>query len=195
MKILFLYNNDCALKLMGYLQNKGHEVIRFSEPLELDWVQKQCFELAISYTYRFIVKEDIIKALNDNIINLHTSFLPWNRGASPNLWSVIENTPRGVTLHYINKQLDKGKIIAQRLVPFEVGATLKTSYEQLDNEAFSLFVSAFAYYPYWRQMAYFPEFKGTYHNMAQTKEVMQTLPGWDVAIEDMKKWGGASEHE
>lgn len=188
MKILFLYNNDCALNLSDFLKSKGHEVIQFSDPLEIGWVRRQCFELAVSYTYRFIVKEDIIKILNENIVNLHTSFLPWNRGASPNLWSALENTPRGVTLHYINEQLDKGKIIAQRVVPFEVGATLKTSYDQLDNEAFCLFASAFEYYPYWRQMAYAPESKGTYHNMAQTKEITQTLPGWDIAVDDLKKW-------
>ena len=32
------------------------------------------------------------------IINLHISFLPFNRGYYPNLWSHQEGTPSGVTI-------------------------------------------------------------------------------------------------
>ena len=42
--------------------------------------------------------------------------------------------------------LDKGGIIAQRLVPLKVGDTLKTSYDALDKAAQEQFQQAFQYY-------------------------------------------------
>ncbi|MCL0081308.1 hypothetical protein M1N64_03665 [Peptococcaceae bacterium] len=41
-------------------------------------------------------------------INLHISFLPWNRGADPNFWSFIENAPVGVSIHYLDEGIDTG---------------------------------------------------------------------------------------
>jgi methionyl-tRNA formyltransferase len=52
----------------------------------------------------------------------------------------LENTPKGVTLHYIDQGLDTGDIIAQREVFFDTEKeTLKTSYEILYIEIVKLF--------------------------------------------------------
>lgn len=49
-------------------------------------------------------------------MNLHISYLPWNKGADPNFWSCIDGTPAGVTLHHIDAGVDTGDIIAQALM-------------------------------------------------------------------------------
>lgn len=186
MKILLLYHNPCATKLRDYLQACAHIVVECSDALDAEWFRSDSFDLVVSYTYRFIIKKPIIELMKGNIVNLHTSYLPWNRGASPNIWSAIEDTPRGVTLHYIDEHLDKGKIIAQRLVPFEPHATLKTSYEQLDREAISLFQDAFCFYDFWKMMAFAPTAKGSYHSVENTKRVTQNLKSWDISVEQFK---------
>ena len=61
------------------------------------------YDFIISFGYRHIIKEDIIDKFINKIINLHISYLPYNKGADPNLWSYLENTPKGVTIHYIDK--------------------------------------------------------------------------------------------
>lgn len=187
MKILFLRNNPCADKYIEYLKECGHQVVVQSDVLEEQWVRDQTFDCAISYTYRYIIKKPVIESLQGNIVNLHTSYLPWNRGASPNLWSAVEGTPRGVTLHFVNEQLDKGKIITQRLVPFAKGATLASSYEQLDLEGFELFKNALAYYDFWADMAFIPTAKGTYHSVIQSKQLTDELPSWNVSVEDVRE--------
>ena len=113
MKILCLYNNECALPLFDNIRKLGHETVLMTERLSLDYVKSENFDLAVSYTYRYIIPGDIIRALKGNIVNLHNSYLPYNRGADPNLWSFAEKTPRGVTLHYMDEGLDKGYIIVQ----------------------------------------------------------------------------------
>lgn len=185
MKILFLRNNLCADKYIEHLKTCGHQVVVKTEVLQEQWVREQIFDCAISYTYRYIINKSIIELLKGNIVNLHTSYLPWNRGANPNLWSAIEKTPRGVTLHFVNEELDKGKIITQRLVPFEKEATLASSYEQLDLEAFELFKNAFMFYEVWKDMAYQATAKGTYHSVAQSKQVIEQFPSWNVSVEEV----------
>lgn len=56
MKILCLYNNSCALDLFRWLQNQNNECILWSEELSIEWVRKQQFDLAVSYTYSRIIK-------------------------------------------------------------------------------------------------------------------------------------------
>lgn len=152
MKILCLYGNECALELFAWIKGQHHEIVIEQERLEVDWVQREAFDLVISYTYQYIVKQQIIDAVGGNIVNLHTSFLPFNRGSYPNIWSIIDHTPRGVTLHYINSELDKGDIISQKLVPLRNNDTLQSSYDQLDLEAKHLFMDSFAFYDKWEDM-------------------------------------------
>lgn len=113
MKILCLYNNDIALELFEWIQRQGHEVVMLSNRLDVEWCRDNIFDLTLSYTYRYIIPQDVLDVLGNNVVNLHISYLPWNRGADPNIWSILEGTPRGVTLHYINSDLDKGGILVE----------------------------------------------------------------------------------
>ncbi len=187
MKILALYNNKCAEKLFDYLESLGHTVIRTGDKLNADEIKKQGFDLAVSYTYKYIIKEDVIEVLNGNIVNLHNSYLPFNRGASPNLWSIAEGTPRGVTLHYIDKELDKGYIIAQKLVTDGDGDTLKSSYDNLDIKAVELFKEAFSKYEFWNDIKKKALGKGTYHSVKDTEKLNSVIDSYDMRIEDFIK--------
>lgn len=187
MKILCLYQNPCALPLFEWLRQEGHEVVLCSEKLTEVWCAEQKFDLAVSYTYRYIVSEKILKILDFNAVNLHNSYLPWNRGADPNLWSLVESTPRGVTLHYMEAALDKGAIIAQRLVPMMPGDTLKTSYYALDAAAQLQFRQAFQWYPYWKEMKKNPVGKGSYHSMQDGAALRSLIDTYDMPADEFRR--------
>lgn len=166
MKIFCLYNNDCALELFESIKNKGNDVFLCNERIDAEWCKEQNFDLTISYTYRYIINKECITALNKNIVNLHNSFLPYNRGADPNLWSIIDNSPRGVTLHYIDERLDKGYIIAQKEVNDDLkNETLRSSYNNLDKAAKELFINMFDKYSFWNDLKKECVGKGTYHSL------------------------------
>lgn len=166
MKILCLYNNPCAEELFEWLREQGNETVLCSERFEASWCSDCKFDLAVSYTYRFILKKEQIDALSGNVVNLHNSYLPWNRGADPNIWSLIDRTPRGVTLHYVDERLDKGNIIAQKLVIDGENESFESSYQNLDRAAKELFKEAFKYYPYWHGMQKIAVGKGNYHSVS-----------------------------
>lgn len=189
MKILCLYNNECAMELFAWLKQQNNECVLWDKRLELGWVAGQKFDLAISYTYSYIVKKDIIDCLHGNIVNLHTSYLPWNKGSDPNMWSLIENTPRGVTLHYINEMLDQGDIIVQELVNEydDNEYTLQSTYETLHIAALSLFRKAYKYYRYWPEMRKRMPTNGSYHSDKQGRVLREIVTTFNMPVEEFIK--------
>ncbi len=89
-------------------------------------------DFIISFGYRYIIPLEIVERFKGKAINLHISYLPYNRGADPNLWSFLEDTPKGVTIHWLEKGIDTGDIIEQRHIVYNVETdTLRTTYARL----------------------------------------------------------------
>lgn len=187
MKILCLYNNDCALELFDWIRDQRHEITLWKERLSLEWCVKQRFDLAFSYTYRYILTKDIIEALNHNVVNLHNSMIPWNRGADPNIWSIVENTPRGVTLHYVTPELDKGYIIAQEFVNDSDEETLSSSYNNLDRAAKEMFKKAFKYYKFWPSLKKQFIGIGSYHSLEDGARSRSVFDSYDISIIEFRE--------
>jgi len=109
----------------------GPETVKKIERLKPDIILSICFG--------YILKPEIIRVPPLGVINLHSAYLPCNRGANPNVWSIVNATPAGVSLHYIDAGIDTGDIIAQEQVPVDWLDTARTLYEKLEKEAFKLF--------------------------------------------------------
>lgn len=142
MKIIFLSSNDIAFPLYHFLKDICNEDVRkLSKGITLNDISILNPDMIISYNYRYIIEENIINFLNGRIINLHISYLPWNRGADPNLWSFIDNTPKGVTVQLIDKGVDTGDILLQKEINIdEDHETLASSYRILHLEMQNLFI-------------------------------------------------------
>lgn len=138
MKILFLGYKDSPL--IGFLSGSGEDVLVTDEKISIEYLHIHRPDFLVSYGYRYIIKQDILDYFAPNrAINLHISYLPWNRGADPNLWSFIENTPKGVTIHYLDAGVDTGDIIVQTEVPMNHDDTLHSSYLRLQENIIMLF--------------------------------------------------------
>ena len=135
MKVLLL-GEKCSL-INDFLLSSGHDTYIYTDKLSKD--DTEGYDFIISFGYRHIIRQEIIDLFPDKIINMHISLLPYNKGADPNLWSYLENSPKGVTIHKIDKGLDTGDIILQKEVQDNVNDTLKTSYDRLIQEIVKLF--------------------------------------------------------
>lgn len=78
------------------------------------------YDLIISFGYKKIINKKILQKLRRPPINLHFSYLPYNRGTHPNFWSFVENTPKGVSIHEIDAGIDAGGIIVRKKVNFNL---------------------------------------------------------------------------
>ncbi len=80
--------------------------------------------------WRYLLPESIFSIPTFGCINFHMAYLPYNRGKNPNVWPIIENTPAGVTMHYIDAGIDTGKIVSRKQVNVDITDTAKTLYQK-----------------------------------------------------------------
>jgi spore coat polysaccharide biosynthesis protein SpsF (cytidylyltransferase family)/methionyl-tRNA formyltransferase len=103
------------------------------------WVKKRNPEIILSFWSSFIFREDLIDIPPRGIVNLHNSLLPHCRGSGANIWTILEDKPGGVTLHYISPEIDKGSIIEQRKLPVHSWDTGKSLYYRQQDAMIELF--------------------------------------------------------
>ncbi|WP_279628359.1 formyltransferase family protein [Paenibacillus ferrarius] len=120
--------------------SQGCEISQTEEQIFLKELLERNVDFIISYRYRHLIKKEVINHFPGKIINLHISYLPWNRGADPNLWSYFENTPKGVTIHLVDVGLDTGDIVVQQLIDDNFEDTLYTSYQRLSEAIENLII-------------------------------------------------------
>jgi hypothetical protein len=107
------------------------------EVVSKEFIKLNKIDFIICFGYGRILKEPILG--NVTAINIHTGMLPYNRGANPNLWSWLQNTAKGITIHYIDEGIDTGDIIAQSQVIMPDNTSIQSSYDLLISEAYKLF--------------------------------------------------------
>ncbi|WP_300858214.1 GNAT family N-acetyltransferase [uncultured Desulfovibrio sp.] len=138
MNILFL-GPECP-RLEYCLVRHGHSVHREEGAIAGTFVRKAGFDFGLSYRYQHILRQDVIDFFSGRLINLHIALLPWNRGSDPNLWSFLEDTPKGVTIHRIDAGVDTGDILLQEEMRFDEAVdTLRTTYAALSRRIEQLF--------------------------------------------------------
>ncbi len=140
MNILFL--GPACPRIETRLHELGHVVTRREEPLDAAFLQAHSFDFGISYRYQHILTQAMLDRLHNCVINMHISLLPWNRGNDPNLWSFLEDTPKGVTIHKMDAGLDTGDILLQQEAVFDpAGETLRTTHAKLSTMLEDLFLA------------------------------------------------------
>lgn len=96
-------------------------------------------DIGVSVSFGYILAREVLEIFPAGCINVHTGFLPYNRGAYPNVWSIVDRTPAGVAIHYIDEGVDTGDVIARREVPVQPVDTGASLFEKLEDAALSLF--------------------------------------------------------
>jgi methionyl-tRNA formyltransferase len=183
MKILLL--SPAEDSLMPILRRYPDTIVATTERISGEFVRLHGFDIGVSFGYRHILKPNILSLCR--FINLHISYLPWNRGADPNLWSWIDDTPKGVTIHAIDEGLDTGDIITQRFVEMGAQTTLKTSYDTLTKAMIELFEES---WPSIRTGALVTSRQaegGSFHYAQEGRQILQSLPnGYDTPVSMLK---------
>jgi methionyl-tRNA formyltransferase len=77
------------------------------------------FDHVVSYGYKRILDGNTIASAQKPILNLHISYLPYNKGMHPNFWSFFDETPSGVSIHEIDEGIDTGPILLQKEIHFQ----------------------------------------------------------------------------
>lgn len=139
--VVFLGVNRFGNELYDWLCSRedADVLALLTEAEQLSTVERLDPDLLVSAGFRHIVPAEVLDVPELGAVNLHPSYLPYNRGASPNVWSIIEGTPAGVSVHYMTPDVDQGPIIGRREVPKYPDDDGKSLYRRLEEAQIALF--------------------------------------------------------
>jgi len=183
---LFLGYKKNQTSLINFLKKKNFIVTNHQKIPPLKIFKES--DLIVSFGFRKIISENFIKKLKKPIYNIHLSYLPFNRGAHPNFWSFVENTPSGISIHIIDKGIDTGNIILRKKIIFNINlnkfSTFKKTYNYLFLEAEQLFKNNFNKIYNKKYKKILNSKMGTFH---YTKDLPKWMKNWNTNISLAKK--------
>ena len=142
MRIVYLGMNAIGKRVHDWLVETGEEIVALCLVAEdLAQVLNLRPDVIISGGFRHILPPDILALPRLGCINMHKSLLPWNRGANPNVWTIIEGSPAGVSIHLMDEGIDTGDVLAQAEVEIFPDDTAARLYKRMEEAQFDLFIN------------------------------------------------------
>jgi len=188
MKILVL--SPYPERLAGTFAAAGDGVLATTDPIDLAYCRASSVDWIVSYGYRHMLRSPLLAEYRRRAVNLHVSYLPWNRGADPNFWAWFDGTPKGVTIHVIDEGLDTGDIVEQELVTFSSSETLTSSYEALRRKVEALFDRVWPALRGGEIAGRRQEGSGSVHRSADKSALFERLSqGWDTPVLEVAALG------
>lgn len=122
---------DNILTGRSFREPRGVELLR---ELELDYV--------IGIHFPLIIPGSVLTTPRHGVLNLHPAYLPYNRGWHTPTWAIMDGTPIGATLHFMDAGVDTGDIVHQKKLTVSPGDTANTLYARLKQLEFEVFKEA-----------------------------------------------------
>jgi methionyl-tRNA formyltransferase len=134
-------------QMINYFKSSGGNQVISSEaiyePTTLQAMANLNLDLIILAWWPYIIKNELIHMPRIGCLNFHPSYLPYNRGKHYNFWSIVENVPFGVTIHWVTEEIDAGDIAFQAAIKTSWEDTGETLYRRAQSEIVRLFKKKF----------------------------------------------------
>jgi len=186
MRIVLLGLNTIGRRVYEWLLQRGETVECIITSQRQLWIVEQMMpDLVVSAGFRDIVPPAYLGMPKHGCINLHKSLLPYNRGAHPNVWTIVDDTPAGVSMHYMDTGIDTGPVIAQQRVevsPTDTGASL---YSKLEEAQMTLFEATWPRIRAGQVEATPQQGRGSYHEKRDFDALCRLDEPWTVNADDL----------
>lgn len=113
-------DSDFIIKGEDFRNGDNIEKLR---DLNLDYI------LCIHFPY--IIPKEVLDIPKIGFLNLHPSYLPFNKGWHTPSWAILDKTIYGATLHFMSESLDGGEIIHQKRLSVEMNDTANSLYQRV----------------------------------------------------------------
>lgn len=136
-------NSDIPDQMAEFLPDvqvlKGKD---FREPHGLGVLRELKPDYMISVHFPYIVPREVLAVPQIGTLNLHPALLPYNRGWHTPTWAIMESTPYGATLHWMDEGIDTGDIALQQEVSVQPDDTADSLYQRVLKAEYELFLRA-----------------------------------------------------
>ena len=170
MKTLILTDNDFSFQLSTDLseQYDGIDICQsphgpLTDVRRLDVKENtvhiiENYGLVISIHSRQLFPAPLVRGVR--CVNVHPGFNPHNRGWFPQIFSILNGLPMGVTIHEMDEKIDHGPIIAQRKYEIKSWDTSGSIYLQIMKIEREMVLENFDSILEGSYVAYPPSFEG-----------------------------------
>lgn len=111
----------------------------FLQPENLETLRLLDLDFVVSVHFPYIVPPNALEIARLGWLNLHPSLLPFNRGWHTPSWTILDQTPAGATLHFMDEGLDTGDVVASCEVDVSPGDTADSLYQRLLSAELAVF--------------------------------------------------------
>jgi len=142
MELVFLGANNAGVGIYEWLCDRDGVTVHalLTRPEQLSLIADLEPELVVAAGFDHVVPPEILSVPERGCLNVHPGLLPYARGYNPNVWSIVEGLPAGVTIHWMDEGIDTGDVVATRRVPVSFDDTGKELYERFERACHELFV-------------------------------------------------------
>lgn len=114
----------------------------FREQPGISMLQGLELDLILSVHFPYIVPLKVLQIPSIGVLNLHPAYLPYNRGWHTPSWAILEGTPIGATIHFMDEGVDTGDIVHQRQLEISASDTADSLYARLKQLELEVFKEA-----------------------------------------------------
>ena len=114
---LNVYVLDRNKDIISFLKKNGINHIRNSKNF-FNSVKKNEYDWLLNIWGYKIFRKNFLSKFKKNL-NLHPSFLPYNKGRDPYYFSLLNQTPIGITIHEMDEKIDNGKYFVRERFNFD----------------------------------------------------------------------------
>lgn len=139
----------------------------FRSPAGMELLRSLNLDYIIGVHFPYIVPAGVLSIPSRGVLNLHPAFLPFNRGWHTPSWAILEDTPIGATLHFMDEGVDTGDIVYQQQLQISPGDTADSLYRRLKKLEFETFVTA---WPWLAHDDYVPQPQNPHSGTARKRQ-------------------------
>lgn len=137
-----ILTNARAAGLPSFFVDPGSNPKRFPDSAQkevCEHLQRANVDVVVLAGFMRIVRDPVLSAFQDRIINLHPSLLPKFKGSDAVQRAIDDGElETGTTIHLVTAAVDDGRILAQATVPIEIGDTAEVVHERIKKEEHKL---------------------------------------------------------
>jgi len=153
-----------------------------NSPAFIQHCQQLNIDLVISVSPTQIFKKELINLPRYGCINIHTAKLPKYRGLYPTYWSMACGEKSvGISIHYIEEEIDTGKLILQDEVEIPPHTTLDHMLKTTKVKGANLLIEAIKQIAKGVEQPFYPEGEGSYFSFP-TRDSYKAFRGHDYKL-------------
>lgn len=146
-------------------------------PLEPDYVA--CFY------FDYVLDDRFLSLPRIDTINVHPGYLPYNKGFFYYVWSVLDGTPAGVSVHRMNNLADAGDLYSQASIDVTPEDTGDTLYRKHEDAAIALFRATLPSILAGTYRSHYQRHAGTRHKLGEMRDLLKLNPDERMRVREL----------